>query len=173
MTFEEKIISNSEIRQRNLLRPAKIAFDKPDTGVTIVKKGAFYLIKDSADITIKYLPLLCYGSFSSPITSLKGKFTQSEIIDFVGRAKEESYTDQLLSVILTDIGCTQPITQIVNDDTTDELDLTFTEDEDVYGDYETEEDTSISKTSSTASEVIDIEDASVVIQKLIEVFNAK
>ena len=39
MTFEEKIISNSEIRQRNLLRPAKIAFDKPDTGVTIVKKG--------------------------------------------------------------------------------------------------------------------------------------
>lgn len=173
MTFEEKIISNSEIRQRNLLRPAKIAFDKPDTGVTIVKKGAFYLIKDSADITIKYLPLLCYGSFSSPITSLKGKFTQSEIIDFVGRAKEESYTDQLLSVILTDIGCVQPITQIVNDDTTEELDLTFTEDEDVYGDYETEEDTSISKTTSTASEVIDIEDASVVIQKLIEVFNAK
>jgi hypothetical protein len=173
MTFEEKIISNSEIRQRNLLRPAKIAFEKPDTGVTIVKKGAFYLIKDSADITIKYLPLLCYGSFSSPITSLKGKFTQSEIIDFVGRAKEENYTNQLLSVILTDIGCTQPITQIVNDDTTDELDLTFTEDEDVYGDYETEEDTPISKTASTASEVIDIEDASVVIQKLIEVFDAK
>lgn len=173
MTFEEKIISNSEIRQRNLLRPAKIAFDKPDTGVTIIKKGAFYLIKDSADITIKYLPLLCYGSFSSPITSLKGKFTQSEIIDFVGRAKEESYTNQLLSVILTDIGCTQPITQIVNDDNTDELDLTFTEDEDVYGDYETEEDTSISKTTSAVSEVIDIEDASVVIQKLIEVFDAK
>jgi hypothetical protein len=172
MTFEEKIISNSEIRQRNLMRPAKIASNKPDTGVTIIKKGAYYLIKDSADITIKYLPLMCYGSFTSPITSLKNKFTQSEIIDFVGRAKEESYTNQLLSVILTDIGCTQPITQIVDDDKTDELDLTFTDDEDVYGDYETEEDISVSKTT-TSSEVIDIEDASVVIQKLIEVFNAK
>ncbi len=172
MTFEEKIISNSEIRQKNLMRPAKIASDKPDTGVTIIKKGAYYLIKDSADITIKYLPLMCYGSFTSPITSLKGKFTQSEIIDFVGRAKEESYTNQLLSVILTDIGCTQPITQIVDDDKTNELDLTFADDEDVYGDYETEEDVSVSKTT-TSSEVIDVEDASVVIQKLIEVFNAK
>ena len=75
------------------MRPAKIASEKPDTGVTIIKKGAYYLIKDSADITIKYLPLMCYGSFASPLTSLKGKFTQSEIIDFVGRAKEESYTN--------------------------------------------------------------------------------
>lgn len=154
------------------MRPAKIASNKPDTGVTIIKKGAYYLIKDSADITIKYLPLMCYGSFASPITSLKNKFTQSEIIDFVGRAKEESYTNQLLSVILTDIGCTQPITQIIDDDKTEELDLTFTEDEDVYGDYETEEDISTSKTTTT-SDVIDIKDASVVIQKLIEVFNAK
>jgi|TARA_E500000318_G_scaffold108018_1_gene118134 hypothetical protein len=172
MTFEEKIIKNSEIRQKNLMRPAKIAFEKPDTGVTIIKKGAFYLIKDSADVTVKYLPLLCYGSFSTPITSLKGKFTQSEIIDFVGRAKEESFTNQLLSVILTDIGCTQPITQIIDDDKTDELDLSFDEGEDVYGDYETEEEIIISKTTST-TEIIDVKDASIVIQKLIEVFEAK
>ena len=46
MTFEEKIIKNSSIRQGKLMRPAKIAFDKPDTGVTINKKGAYYLIKD-------------------------------------------------------------------------------------------------------------------------------
>ncbi len=171
MTFEEKILKNSSIRQKNLLRPAKIATEKPDTGVTILKKGAFYLIKDSADITVKYLPLLCYGSFSAPISDLKGKFTQAEIIDFVGRAKEESFTNQLLNIILTDIGCTQPLTQIVDDDKTDELDLSFDEDEDVYGDYETEEEISVS-TSTTTNEVIDIEDASVVIQKLIEVFNA-
>ena len=172
MTFEEKIIKNSEIRQRNLMRPAKIAFEKPDTGVTINKKGAYYLIKDSADITIKYLPLLTYGSFKNPIKELKGKFTQSEIIDFVGRAKEESYTNQLLSVILTDIGCTQPITQIVDDDKTDELDLSFSDDEDVYGDYETEEEIKVTS-SESKSETIDIEDASIVIQKLIEVFDAK
>ena len=105
MTFEEKIIKNSGIRQKNLMRPAKIAFEKPDTGVTINKKGAFYLIKDSADITVKYLVYLCYGSYNNPIKDLKGKFTQSEIIDFVGRCKEQQYTRQLLNIILTDIGC--------------------------------------------------------------------
>ena len=172
MTFEEKIIKNSEIRQKNLMRPARIAYEKPDTGVTINKKGAYFLIKDSADITVKYLPLLSYGSFKNPIVDLKGKFTQSEIIDFVGRAKEESYTNQLLSVILTDIGCTQPITQVIDDDESEELDLSFSDDEDVYGDYETEEEINI-KSSSTTTQAIDVKDASIVIQKLIEVFNAK
>mgnify|MGYP003136873626 FL=1 len=81
MTFEEKIISNSTIRQSKLLRPAKIASEKPDTGVKILKKGAYYLIKDSADITLQYLVHLCYGSYGDPIKSLKGKFTQAEIID--------------------------------------------------------------------------------------------
>ena len=172
MTFEEKIISNSEIRQSKLLRAANIASEKPDTGVKILKKGAYYLIKDAADITKQYLAHLCYGSYKDPLGDLKGKFTQAEIIDFVGRAKEESYTNQLLNIILTDIGCTQPITQIVDDDKTDELDLSYNEDEDVYGDYETDEDVSVSSTTTT-TEIIDIEDASVVIQKLIEVFNAK
>jgi hypothetical protein len=172
MTFEEKIIKNSKIRQKNLMRPAKIAFEKPDTGVTINKKGAYYLIKDSADITVKYLSHLSYASYNSPISDLKGKFTQSEIIDFVGRAKEENYTNQLLSIILTDIGVTAPITQVVEENKTEEIDLSFNDDEDVYGDYETEESTQV-ESSSTPQESIDIKDASIVIQKLIEVFEAK
>ena len=67
MTFEEKIISNSEIRQSKLLRPAKIASEKPDTGVKILKKGAYYLIKDSADITIQYIFNLCYCYYKDKI----------------------------------------------------------------------------------------------------------
>lgn len=173
MTFEEKIIKNSGIRQKNLLRPAKIAFDKPDTGVTINKKGAYYLIKDSAEITIKYVAHLCYGSYNDPIKELKGKFTQSEIIDFVGRSKEEYYTNQLLSIILADIGV---VKQSFNTSTVEEepeIDLTIEDDEDdVYGDYESE--TSTTTTSSkTSEEPIDVNDVSGVIQKLIEVFEAK
>ena len=38
MTFEEKIISNSKIRQSKLLRAANIASEKPDTGVKILEK---------------------------------------------------------------------------------------------------------------------------------------
>ena len=68
MTFEEKILKNCEIRQRNLMRPATIAAQKPDTGVTILKKGAYFLIRDCADVTLKYAAHLAYSSFNSPLT---------------------------------------------------------------------------------------------------------
>jgi hypothetical protein len=173
MTFEEKIIKNSDIRQRNLLRPAKIAFEKPDTGVTITKKGAYYLIKDSAEITIKYVAHLCYGSYSNPIKDLKGKFTQSEIIDFVGRSKEEESTNQLLNIVLADIGVVKQTfnTTVVEEE--QEIDLSIEDDEDdVYGDYESEVTTTKSS-KNTKEETIDVNDVSGVIQKLIEVFEAK
>jgi hypothetical protein len=54
MTFEEKIITNSSIRQRNLMRPAKIAHEKPDTGVTINKKGYKFLIITEKELNIKW-----------------------------------------------------------------------------------------------------------------------
>tara|TARA_S200002703_G_scaffold103321_1_gene89571 strand:+ start:2399 stop:2920 length:522 start_codon:yes stop_codon:yes gene_type:complete len=173
MTFEEKIIKNSSIRQKNLMRPAKIAFEKPDTGVTINKKGAYYLIKDSAEITIKYASLLCYGSYSNPLKDLKGVFTQSEIIDFVGRSKEENHTKQLLNIILTDIGC---INQPVYNEDKEETNIDFTlEDEidDVYGDYEIETTPTFKKSKTKTTEKINVDDASGIIQKLIEVFEAK
>lgn len=175
MTFEEKIINSASIRQRKLMRPAKIAFEKPDTGVTINKKGAYYLIKDSAEVTIQYLVHLCYGSYKDPIKELKGKFTQSEIIDFVGRSKEEKNTNQLLNIILADIGCINQTFEIEEEVEEEELDLTISDDEDdVYGDYESE--ASVSKSTSkksSESESVDINDVSGVIQKLIEVFEAK
>ena len=173
MTFEEKIIKNSSIRQKNLMRPAKIAFEKPDTGVTINKKGAYYLIKDSAEITIKYASLLCYGSYSNPLKDLKGVFTQSEIIDFVGRSKEENHTKQLLNIILTDIGClNQPIISEEKEETN--IDFTIEDEiDDVYGDYEIETTSAVKKSKTKTTEKIDVDDASGIIQKLIEVFEAK
>lgn len=175
MTFEEKIIKNSSIRQSKLMRPAKIALEKPDTGVTINKKGAYYLIKDSADITVQYLVHLCYGSYNDPINDLKGKFTQSEIIDFVGRSKEEKNTNQLLSIILADLGYVNQSFEVDEVVEEEELDLTIGEDEDdVYGDYETETVSTTTQSASTSnSEPLDINDVSGVIQKLIEVFEAK
>ena len=173
MTFEEKIISNSTIRQSKLLRPAKIASEKPDTGVKILKKGAYYLIKDSADITLQYLVHLCYGSYGDPIKSLKGKFTQAEIIDFVGRSKEEKNTNQLLNIILTDIGSTQ-VSNIVDsvEEEEEDVDLSIEDVDDVYGDYDVEVTTKKTK-SSSKTETVDVTDASGVINKLIEVFEAK
>jgi hypothetical protein len=177
MTFEEKLITNSDIRQKNLMRPAKVAFEKPDTGVKILKKGAYYLIKDASEITIQYLAHLCYGSYKNPLKDLRGKFTQSEIIDFVGRAKEEKNTSQLLNIILTDIGSAQ-VDSIVNSseviEEEVEIDLSMDDNvDDIYGDYEA--DTPVTKALNTnvKSKSVDVTDASSVISKLIEVFNVK
>ena len=182
MTFEEKIIKNCKVRQRNLMRPAKIAFDKPDTGVTIEKRGAYFLIKDSADITLKYLAHLAYSSYSTPINDLKGKFTEAEIIGFVGRSKKEPHTKQLLHVILTDIGSAQyksavgvkVSTPVVTKDAPSH-DYSFKDDEDVYGDYDAEdghEEVSEPVVVDADAE-IDVDDATGVINKLVEVFQAK
>jgi hypothetical protein len=184
MTFEEKILKNCEIRQRNLLRAALVASKKPDTGVTINKRGAYFVIKDCADITHQYLAHLGYSSLSSPLTRLKGKFTQAEIIDFVGRSKEEAHTRQLLHIILTDIGSAQYKSALGTKDpqptpgvtvSVPSHDYTIRDDEDVYGDYDFEEqDTLVNEPVTVdSSEEIDVDDVTAVINTLIDIFGAK
>ena len=182
MTFEEKILKNSEIRQKNLLRPAKIAAQKPDTGVTINKRGAYFLIQDCATVTLNYVAHLAYSSIGNPLNKLKGKFTQAEIIDFVGRSKEEAHTRQLLHIILTDIGSAQyksatdvpvaPVEGVTVD--VPQHDYTISGDEDVYGDYDLEsgEDAPEPVIAEAKSEV-NVDDVTAVINKLIEIFDAK
>ena len=170
--LEEKIIKHCKVRQRNLMRAAKIASEKPDTGVTILKKGAYFVIKDCADITQKYLALLAYGSYKDPLKSLKGKFTENEIIDFVSRSSKEYHTKQLLSVMFADISqkergnYVKPEQAIV-----EEIDFTITDEEDIYGDYEFDD----SEKEPVKEEVplpidIDMTDGTAIIEKLIEVF---
>jgi|SaaInlStandDraft_2_1057019.scaffolds.fasta_scaffold73801_2 hypothetical protein len=169
MSFEQKLISTGKIRQRNLLRAAAVASKKPDTGVSILKKSAYYVIKDCADITNKYLPLLIYGTFKSPIQDLKGKFTKNDIIDFVARSQKQYHLKQLLYQILIDINNnlgpvpTGPVAL-------DSMDFDITDDEDVYGDYDFEEDLP----SEPAKQVhVDInEDNDDLIDKLIDIFEA-
>lgn len=182
MTFEGKILKNCNIRERNLLRPASIAANKPDTGVTINKRGAYFLIQDCAKVTLKYAAHLAYSSFSSPITQLKGKFTQAEIIDFVGRSKEEAHTRQLLHIILTDIGSAQfksatdvPVEPVAGTTVeTPKHDYTIKDDEDVYGDYDLEDDTPVSEPVKVEAKAeVNVDDVTAVINKLIEVFAAK
>ena len=182
MTFEEKILKNSNIRQKNLLRPAKIASEKPDTGVTINKRGAFFLIQDCAKVTLNYAAHLAYSSFNSPLTQLKGKFTQAEIVDFVGRAKEEAHTRQLLHIILTDIGSAQfksatdiPVAPVEGTTVASPThDYTIKDDEDVYGDYDLDSDEEVSEPVTVEAKAeVNVDDVTAVINKLFEVFAAK
>jgi hypothetical protein len=179
MTLEEKIAKNAKIRERNLGRPAKLAADKPDTGVKILKKGAYYLIQDCAKITSKYLAHLAYSSLSDPIADLKGKFTKAEIIDFVGRATEEPHTQQLLYIILTDLGASAQYKNVTatkpasTKAKTEEIDLTYNDDEDVYGDYNDEGLEEAEEEVVTDEGAVDVNDSSGVIDLLINAFDAK
>ena len=182
MTFEEKLVKAGNVRQKHLMAPAKKASSAPDTGVTILKKSAYFVIKDCADVTQKYVPHLVYSSMENPLAQLQGKFTKSDIIKFVGRSAEQPWAKQLLNIILTDIGTVQyrlasgaPTDGDVQTSLVPVFDYTEpSEDVDVYGDYNNEGlDDPEEETVEDTAEHLDVDDSTAVIEKLIEVFKAK
>lgn len=140
--FENKILTVSQSKQAGLLAPAKIAASKPDTGVTIVKKSAYFVIRDCAKITEKYLVHHIWGEIKNPIDRLEGIFTRAEIEDFLSRAKRDTETQQLCSIILEDIHKknkleTTGIVSPVVDAPVVKFDFTEFESDKIYGDYDT------------------------------------
>jgi len=136
--FEKKILSVSKLKQAKLLRPAEIAYEKPDNGVTITNKSAYFVIRDCASVTRKYVVLMCYGELKNPIELLQGKFTRAEINDFCKRAYEYVETSQLLSLILLDIKKRALLLQSQAPKTvaTSVTNFNETETEEIYCDYE-------------------------------------
>jgi len=177
MKFEEKILATSKIKERNLLKPSSIAMVKPDTGVEIRKKSAYYVIRDCATLAHDYIPHKCYSSIKNPVASLVGKFTKADIIDFVARSKNDRHTKQLLWIIFSDIYKTEaddwtPPPEPIKSEA---LDIDADADgEDIYGDYGygDEEFNSANETTIPVKPPVDLGDGEAVIAKLIEVFQA-
>lgn len=177
MKFEEKIIASSKIKERNLLKPSSVAMVKPDTGVEIRKKSAYYVIRDCATIAHDYIPHKCYSSIKSPIKSLHGEFTKADIIDFVARSKSNKHTKQLLWIVFSDIYKIEadaweapPEPEVL-----EELDIDADADgEDIYGDYGygDEEFDSANESVAPVKPPVDLGDGEAVIAKLIAVFGA-
>ncbi len=71
--FEKAILKVSSLREKNLWGPAHKAADDPETGIVIKQKPAYFVIQDCANITKRYLFIMCYGSLTDPIGQLKGK----------------------------------------------------------------------------------------------------
>jgi len=101
--FEEVILENSTERIAKLYGPAARAADNPDTGVEIKKKAAYYVIRDCAGITRKYLSIHVWGLFDDPVLDLKGKFTSNEVKSFLKRAETDTEAKLLKKLILADI----------------------------------------------------------------------
>ena len=149
MTFEEIICANAKVREGKLLGPSKKCADKPDNGITVVKPAAYHVIKDCAVIANKYVPLYVFGTYANPFRELSGKFTTTVIKDFVSRAQNDIHTFQLMRHIidrgrhLVDIKATATAVA-----TSYEVD-----DDNPYGDYDTEEETVIEEVVIDADEV--------------------
>lgn len=135
--FEDRILGLTNTRYRKLKRPAELAAAKPDTCVKILNRSAYYVIKDCAEITLKYLPHYIYSGIKDPIAKLKGNIPEQDIKDFVTRSSKADHTQQLLRLVVDDIiksdkdTSEPPVTPPENID----FSLTGNED-DVYGDYE-------------------------------------
>lgn len=100
--FEEKIIASSTTKLSKLFNPARKASEKPDTGIEIKNKAAYFVIRDCAALAKDYIPLAILSEFPDPFTTLKSaKITKEEILDFVKRASAGNVpTVNLLEKIL-------------------------------------------------------------------------
>ena len=101
MTLEEVIIKESKNKVGQLYPVAKTASDNPDSGIVIKNKSAYYVIRDCAKIAREYIPIICYGNISD-LSVLEGKFTKTQIKNFVKRTESNIATKQLLELILSD-----------------------------------------------------------------------
>ena len=101
--LENKILQNSTEKQAKLLAPAKRAHKKPDIGVEIQNKSAYYDIRDCAMITQKYLVHHIWSLYPDPFEALKGKLTAEDITDFLKRADKDDAVKQLKHTIIGDI----------------------------------------------------------------------
>ena len=171
--FEKAVLKACTLREKNLWGPAHKAAEEPETGIVIKQKPAYFVIKDCAMITKRYLFIMCYGSLTDPIGQLKGKVSIEDIEDFVGRSKNKANyeTKQLFNLIFHDIGEYVPSLESSAHD----LDITFDVigEENVYGDYEdlgNERLKEMEKRQQREKIKIDLSNDQAVIDKLVEVF---
>ena len=134
--FEQIILENSSEKQAKLLGPATRAYKKPDIGVEIQNKSAYYVIRDCAMITQKYLVHHIWSTYPDPFEALKGKFTKDNVTDFLKRAEKDSAVKHLKHIIIGDIRAKFDTTVT----TTTNFDYSM-EEEDIYKYYSDTEET--------------------------------
>ena len=132
--FEEAIIKNSPEQIAKLWGPAGKAHESPDTGVEVLKKSAYFVIRDCAKMAKHYLPIHVWGLYDDPLTSLKGKFTKVDVEDFLKRSESNPEAIALKKVILNDIKVKH---QLTDPTPSQPQSISFEESgDDLYGYYE-------------------------------------
>lgn len=136
--LENIIMDQSKLPIVQLYPKAQKAKENPLTGIAkTTNKYVEFVIRDMAKITIGYLPIMTYGSFTDPVNQLKGKFSKKDIVDFVGRSEKTIETRQLLKLILNSAQKYQIDQQLTTNDliTDHETKDPISQPDDIYGDY--------------------------------------
>jgi len=100
MEFIKILLENSTLKEAKIYPAAKRASDNPSIGITIQNQAAFHVIKDCANITMRYLPHMVLASYENPFVSLKGKFKKEHIAEFVTASEKDYSVKQLLELIV-------------------------------------------------------------------------
>ena len=103
MKFLDIIVSSSTAKESKLYAPAQKAFAVPETGVTIQSAAAYNVIKDCAQMSIRYIPHYIFGLYANPVSQLEGKFTIADIDEFYNASKNDIVLYQLLVIIINKI----------------------------------------------------------------------
>jgi hypothetical protein len=130
MKFIEILLNNSTVKEAKLYNAAKKASINPESGITIINKSAFHVIKDCSSLTVRYLPHFIFGQYEDPFKALKGKFTKNDIVEFINSTNSDFSNRQLLVLILSKIDKTDKDDVIVSKNISYDVMAS-----DPYGDY--------------------------------------
>lgn len=151
MKFIEIILENSKVKEAKLYAPAKKASNNPETGITIQNKSAYHVIKDCANITIKYLPHYVFANYEYPFTELSGKFKRKDIEEFVSNTEKDIVLNQLLILILEKNGGLVKETPKISVSDNNDLEIG-----DPYGEYGVGFEEQSNKIENNNSSIVDV-----------------
>jgi hypothetical protein len=151
MKFIQIILENSTVKEAKLYSAAKKASDKPDTGITVNIQSAYHVIKDSATIAYKYLPLFIFGQYQNPFLTLKKKFKREDIEEFLASSNSDFIHHQLLTLILNKIDKKDNI-----DNLKTETPIQYTTSDNPYGEYDyASSEVTVIKNNTTNISILD------------------
>jgi hypothetical protein len=137
INFIKILLANSKLKQAKLYTAAKKAYENPSIGVTIVNPAAAHVIKDCAEIALKYLPLFVFADYENPLQQLQQKFSKQDVNEFVTLSKQDVCLNQLLTLILDKAKKQYP--SIFDTKTIVEQTQSASVGDDPYGDYYSEQ----------------------------------
>ncbi|MBU6182688.1 MAG: hypothetical protein KGR46_07750 [Verrucomicrobia bacterium] len=94
------LFENSSLKQAKLYNAAKKASENPSIGIQINNPAAAHVIKDCAEITLKFLPLYVFLGYEKPFDQLSGKFKKTDVEEFVASCSKDLFLSLLLNTIV-------------------------------------------------------------------------